>query len=163
MHISLIVALAADNVIGNDGAMPWNLPEDLQHFKRVTMGKPIVMGRATWDSIGRPLPGRQNIVVTRQTHFTADGCDIAHSLDEAIALAGEVPEVMVIGGGQIYAQALPLATRIYLTRIDADVDGDTRFPPLDLHEWTVTSRVEYPQDTNRAYSFSIETLERNTN
>ena len=121
--ISLIVAASTNNAIGIRGDLPWRLSDDLKRFKAVTMGKPIIMGRKTWDSIGRPLPGRQNIVITRQPGFSAEGCDVVASVAEAVAIAGDVDEVMVIGGSQIYELALPSADRIYLTRVHARARG----------------------------------------
>ena len=119
--ISLIVAVSTNKVIGAQGDLPWRLSDDLKRFKAVTMGKPIVMGRKTWDAIGRPLPGRQNIVITRKPGYTAAGCIVVTSLEDAIATAGDAEEIMVIGGSQIYQLALPLATRLYLTRVHARV------------------------------------------
>ncbi len=125
--ISIIVAASANNVIGVKGDLPWRLSDDLKRFKAITMGKPIVMGRKTWDSIGRPLPGRQNIVITRQTGFVAEGCDVVTSADEAIAATAGADEVMVIGGSQVYSLFLPNAERLYLTRVHAEVAGDAFF------------------------------------
>lgn len=153
--ISLIVAVARNGIIGRDGRMPWHNPSELAYFKSVTMGKPVVMGRKTFQSIGRPLPGRRNIVVTRDTAFHPAGVEIASSLTAALALAstptaGAAPpaappdEIMIIGGAQIYAEALPLADRIYLTRIDADPVGDTSFPALDPTRWREVSRRDLP-------------------
>ena len=140
--LSLIVAASLDGVIGRDGGMPWHLPEDLKHFRRTTTGHTIIMGRKTWDSIGRPLPRRRNVVVTRQQGLKIPGCDVVHSLEEAIAVArsADDPEPMVIGGATLYEAALPLATRVYLTRVLQHVDGDTWFPELDPTEWEETSR-----------------------
>ena len=130
-ELALIAAVARDRVIGLNNTLPWHLPEDLQHFKRTTLGAPIVMGRKTWDSIGRPLPGRHNIVVTRQANWQAAGASRADSVAAALALAGEVPRVFVIGGAELYAQALPLADALYLTEIDAAFAGDAYFPAFD--------------------------------
>lgn len=160
MKISLIVAASTNNVIGVDGELPWRLPEDLRHFKAVTMGKPIIMGRETWDSIGRPLPGRSNIVLTRQAGFEADGCVVVGSIEEAIEAAGDAEEIMVIGGGEIYRQFLPLAARIYLTRVQVETEGDTLFPELDMDDWEVVSVQEYPPAEDREFGFDIETLDR---
>ena len=137
--ISIIVASSANNVIGAQGDLPWRLSDDLKRFKAVTMGKPIVMGRKTWESIGRALPGRQNIVITRRHDFAADGCDVVHSLDEAMSVAGDVGEIMVIGGSQVYEIFLPAAQRLYLTRVHADVEGDTFFPAVNEDEWQLKS------------------------
>lgn len=131
MHISLVVAMAADRVIGKDNAMPWHLPSELKYFKDITMGKPMVMGRRTYESIGRPLPGRHNIVLTRQNVELPPEVSVVRSIEEALQTAGNVDEVMVIGGGEIYRQFLPLATRLYITQIDLHVEGDTRFPEYE--------------------------------
>ena len=124
------------------------------------MGKPMIMGRATWDSIGRALPGRQSIVLTRQAEFTAGGCDIAATVEDALQLAAGADEVMVIGGGQIYRQFLPQSDRIYLTRVNATIEGDTFFPELDDRLWTVLGREDYPVSGEREHAFEILTLER---
>ena len=158
--ISIIVAASTNDAIGVQGDLPWRLPDDLKRFKAVTMGKPIVMGRKTWDSIGRPLPGRQNIVITRQPGFLAEGCDVVASVEEAIAVAGDVDEVMVIGGSEIYALALPLAERLYLTRVHADVDGDAFFPQVDETQWRLVSDEPHAADERHEYSFSFCVLER---
>lgn len=157
--ISLIVAHARNRVIGHGGGMPWHLPADLAHFKAVTMGKPIVMGRRTYESIGKPLPGRRNIVLTSDHAFLADGILAAHSLDEALALAGETDEVMVIGGGHLYREALPYARRVYLTEIDAAVAGDTFFPDLE-GDWREVAREDRAADELNPYPLSFVTLER---
>lgn len=132
----LVCAMAQNRVIGRNNAIPWDLPEDRKHFVEVTRGHAIIMGRATWDSLGRPLPRRRNIVVTRQRELAIEGVEVANSLGEALALARQTdPEPRVIGGGQLYAQALPLATRIYLTVLDDTVEGDSHFPELDEQQW----------------------------
>ena len=144
MQVSLIVAYAANRVIGRDGRLPWHLPADLAHFKRTTMGRPIVMGRRTWDSIGRPLPGRRNIVVSRDLAWRAPGAEAAGSLDDAIARCDDQPEVFVIGGAQVYALALPRADRIVATEIDRAYDGDAWFPALDAEAWRAVAREAHP-------------------
>ncbi|MGL5007513.1 MAG: type 3 dihydrofolate reductase [Plesiomonas sp.] len=156
MKISLIAAMAANRVIGLDNQMPWHLPADLAWFKANTLKKPIIMGRKTYESIGRPLPGRQNIVLSRQMG-NDDRVLWACSLPEALTLAGEVPEVMIIGGGHVYHEALPLASHLYLTLIDAKIDGDTRFPQWDTAEWhEVFSEVHTADAANpHAYRFTI--------
>lgn len=159
-RVTLVVAATDHGVIGKDGGMPWHLPADLAHFKRVTLGHPIVMGRRTYASIGRALPGRLNVVVTRDRSFTAPGVTVAHSLDEALAACGDAPEVMVIGGGELYREALPRATRIHLTRIHAAIDGDTHFPALAPAVWHEVARDEHPADERNAYPMSFRTLER---
>jgi dihydrofolate reductase len=150
-EIVLVVAVADNGVIGRDGAMPWHLPADLRHFKRLTTGKPVIMGRKTFESIGKPLPGRHNIVLTRDAAWRADGVTVVPNLAEAIAAAGLDPRaradaIMVIGGAQVYAQALPIATRIELTRIHLAPDGDTRFPDLDPAIWHEEARAEHPAE-----------------
>ena len=148
--VSIIVAAAENGVIGRDNDMPWRLSTDLKRFKALTLGKPVIMGRRTWESIGRPLPGRPNIVVTRDANFQADGAHIVGSLEEGIAfglrLAEElgVGEVCIIGGGKIYAQALPLAGRVHLTRVLAEIDGDTHFPEIRPAAWRLVSSEDVP-------------------
>jgi len=158
--ISIIVAASTNNVIGVRGELPWRLSDDLKHFKSVTMDKPIVMGRKTWESIGRALPGRQNIVVTRQTEYEADGCDVVASIEDAISVAGNVDEIMVIGGSQIYDLALPVAQRLYLTRVHADVDGDAHFPPVDESAWRLVSEESHRADDRNEFDFSFRVYER---
>jgi dihydrofolate reductase len=160
MTISIIVAASENNVIGAAGDLPWRLSDDLKRFKAITMGKPIVMGRKTWDSIGRPLPGRQNIIITRQTGFTADGCDIVTSKDEAIAVTVNAAEVMVIGGSQVYDLFLPDAKRLYLTRVHAEVEGDAFFPEINGSEWRLVNDEPHPADDRNAFAFSFRTYER---
>jgi dihydrofolate reductase len=146
--ITIIAAMARNHAIGLDGQMPWHLPGELRHFKETTMGKPIVMGRKTWQSIGRPLPGRQNIIVTRSATFQAPGCDVAGSLDRALELA-EGAEVMIIGGGQLYQQALAFADRMILTVVDCEPEADTWFPEWVKKEWRQTGlRRETADDRN---------------
>ena len=159
-RINLIYARAANGVIGKDGAMPWHLPEDLAHFKQLTQGCPVLMGRKTWDSLPpkfRPLPGRTNIVITRQADWQAEGAQRAGSLEEALQLAGSAPEVWVIGGAQIYAQAEPLASRIEVTEIARDFDGDAHAPPLGSG-WREADRHAHVAASGLPYSFV--TLER---
>lgn len=139
-RIALIVARARNGVIGRDGRLPWRIAGELAHFKRTTIGHPILMGRKTWESIGRPLPGRRNIVVTRNAGYVAQGAEVATSLAQALALCAEADQVFVIGGAELYAQALPLAARAIVTEIDADFDGDTRFPALDPAQWQEVAR-----------------------
>lgn len=157
---SLVVAMARNRVIGRDNQLPWRLPADLAYFKQVTMGHPIIMGRRTWESIGRPLPGRQNIVVTRQRDYQAAGCTVVGSLDQAWAAAGDAGEVCVIGGTSIFAEALPSADRIHLTEVDAEVPGDTYFPPFDRSEWVEREVSRQPVDARHEYAFRIVVLER---
>ena len=142
-RVTLIAALGRNGVIGADGTMPWHLPEDLRHFKATTMGHPLVMGRRTFDSIGRPLPGRRTIVITRNPQWHHAGVESAHSFAEALALAGPSDEVFVAGGGEIYAQALPYAHRLVLTEVDAEPEGDTHFPDWDRADWSESARESH--------------------
>jgi len=158
--ISLIVAVSANGVIGRGGELPWHLSDDLKRFKQLTLGKPIVMGRKTFESIGRALPGRQNIVLTKQSEFVADGCDVVPTVDAAIAMAGDADEVIVIGGGEIYELFLPLAERIYMTRVHVDIDGDARFPQLDASQWQEISHSDHSAGESNDYAFTISVLER---
>jgi dihydrofolate reductase len=136
--ISIIVAASTNNVIGARGKLPWRLSDDLKRFKQLTMGKPIVMGRLTWESIGRPLPGRQNIVLTRQADFAAEGCDVVASPADVLAAATDAEELMIIGGSQVYELFLPQASRLYVTRVRAEIDGDAFFPEIDESVWRRT-------------------------
>ena len=160
MRISLIVAASANGIIGARGELPWRLPDDLRRFKRITTGKPIVMGRLTWDSIGRPLPGRQNIVVSRNPELVAPGCDIAASPDEAIDLAGDAAEIMIIGGGHMYRDFLARASRIYLTEVAVTIEGDASFPDLADGEWSETDRESHAADDHHPYAFDFIQLDR---
>ena len=155
MHINLIYARAANGVIGKDGVMPWHLPEDLAHFKRLTQGHPVIMGRKTWDSLSprfRPLPGRTNIVITRQANWQADGALTAASLDDALKLCGDAQEAWVMGGAQIYALALALAERIEVTEIDQNFDGDAFAPTLGS-DWLETAREAHTASSGLNFSF----------
>ena len=153
--ITLIAAMDANGGIGLNGKMPWHLPGELEHFKRVTMGKPIVMGRRTWESIGRPLPGRQNIVVSRDPRFHAEGCDVCPSIEQALAAAsGE--EVMIIGGGEIYRQALPLARRMLLTLVDCASPADTWFPEWDAGNWTLVRQRDVAADERNPLAYRVQ-------
>lgn len=149
--ITLVAAMGKNRVIGIDGQMPWHLPADLKHFKQVTMGKPVIMGRRTFESIGRPLPGRTNIVLTRGDMPLPNGVVRADSLDAALAEAGHAPEVMIIGGAQIYAEALPQATAMELTFVDAAPEGDTYFPEWEQSEWDVTATSVHPADDRNSH------------
>lgn len=154
-RLALIVAMSRNRVIGRDNDLPWHLPEDLRHFRQLTMGKPLVMGRRTWQSIGRPLPGRPSLVVSREPTFAAEGADVFTSLDAALERAGVlaaragVDEVMVIGGAQIYAEALPRVARLYVTEVHAEVPGDTWFPAFEGPAWQETMREEHPPAEGR--------------
>lgn len=158
-RISCVVATARNRVIGRAGTIPWRLPEDLKHFKRVTLGHPVIMGRKTFESIlsalGKPLTGRENIVVTRAADYSPAGVRVAHSLEEALAAAGNAAEICVIGGAEIYALALPLAQRLYCTEIHADFEGDTFFPALETSQWTVSSREPCTSADGLRYDFVV--------
>lgn len=155
-RISLIAAVAGNGVIGTDNALPWRLPEDLKRFRSLTLGHPVIMGRKTFESIGRPLPGRRNIVVTRNTDFVAPGCETAGSLKAAIAAcSGTSDEIFVIGGAQLYAQALPQAQRLYLTEIQAEFDGDTRFPSFDPDLWRESAREHQRSESGLEFDFAV--------
>jgi dihydrofolate reductase len=157
---SLVVAMSRNRVIGRNQQLPWKLPADLAYFKRVTMGHPVVMGRRTWESIGRALPGRLNIVVTRDPAYAAPGATVVHSLDEAWRAAGDAAEVSIIGGSAIFAETLPIADRIHLTQVDADVEGDTWFPEFDRSQWVSREVERHECDERHAYPFRIVVLER---
>jgi dihydrofolate reductase len=157
--ITIIAALARNRAIGEGGRMPWHLPGELQHFKRTTMGKPIVMGRKTWEAIGRPLPGRQNIVLTRTAGYRAEGASCVSSLAAALELA-EGDEVMIIGGGELYRLALPMAERMVLTLVDCAPEADTWFPQWDESEWRVVSVEHSPADPGNPLAYEIRELRR---
>lgn len=157
---SLVVAVARNGVIGRDNQLPWRLPADLAYFKRVTMGHPVIMGRRTWESIGRPLPGRHNIVVTHRPDYQAEGATVVHSLEEAWKAAGKAQEACIIGGSSIFEETLPVADRIHLTEVDAEVAGDTYFPPFDRREWIEREVARHPADERNQYPFRILVLER---
>jgi len=160
MDIVLVAAMTRNRVIGRDGGMPWHLPADLAHFKRVTLKHPVVMGRKTFESIGFALPKRRNIVVTRSPDAVFKGAETAASLDEALTMLEGTGTVMVIGGGQLYREALPLATRMELTLIDAEVEGDTTFPEWPADEWREVSRVHRPADEKNVQGLDFVSLER---
>jgi len=161
--IILIVAAATNGTIGSDGELPWHLPDDLRNFKRLTTGKPIVMGRKTHESIGRPLPDRRNVVITRDPDYKAAGCDVVVSPEAAMALLNDAEEVMIIGGGQIYAAFLPLANRIHFTRVHAELEGDVTFPELDENKWALQSSVAHDADVTHRYAFDVLCFERRSN
>ena len=158
--ISIIVAVAKNGVIGDKNSLLWHLREDMIHFRTTTSGHPVVMGRKTYDSIGRPLPKRTNVVITRDTNLTIEGCTVVHSLEEAVAMFDKSEEVFIIGGAQIYAQALAIADRIYLTVIDKEYEGDTSFPEIDYSAWKDISREEYPRGEEFEHPFAFITLEK---
>ena len=159
-RIAIIVARATNGVIGRNNTLPWHLPEDLAHFKRTTMGKPILMGRKTFESIGRPLPGRRNIVITRDRGWQHTGCEAAASLDDALARCEDDAEVFVVGGAQLYAQALPRADRLVVTEIHADVEGDVHFPAIDPAHWRETMRESHHQATESGFRYDFVEYER---
>ena len=159
--ISLIAAMAEDRVIGKDNDMPWHLPADLQHFKRVTLGKPVIMGRKTFESIGRPLPGRKNIVITRSQNWTSNGVEVVNSPDNALKLVKDAEEVMIIGGGNIYRQFLSLADTLYLTFIDLKVEGDTQFPDWkQFGSWAEIERQDFAADEKNPHPYQFVTLKK---
>ncbi len=161
--ISFVFAMDRHHLIGAGNGLPWRLPDDMKHFRQVTMGKPVLMGRITYESIParfRPLSGRTNIILTHQIGYEAPGCLVVHSLDAALAAAAGQPELMVIGGAQIYEQLLPRAERLYLTLIDADFDGDVFFPVLDMSQWREVSRQEHGRDEKQPIPFAFLLLER---
>ncbi len=168
MKISLIVAMSQNRVIGRQNQMPWHLPDELKYFKRVTMGKPVLMGRNTFESIGKPLPGRPNIVITRNPDYEADGISVVTSVEDALDLAESLTEhdanmeAMVIGGAQIFAATLPLADRLYLTEVHAVIDGDVFFPEFQRERWRIVARDEHAADEKNPYAYSVLVLERRT-
>ncbi len=158
--ISLIAAMAHHRVIGRENQMPWHLPADLAHFKAITLGKPIIMGRKTWDSLGRPLPGRENIVVSQQMDLHLEGAVVFHSLAKALAFVEDQPEIMVIGGASIYQQALPLADKMYLTQIELEVVGDAYFPEWIEAAWQVINAKRFSKDDKNPYDYQFIELLR---
>ena len=160
VKISLIAAVAENGVIGKDNWMPWHIKSEFQYFKNTTMGRPIVMGRKSFEALGKPLPGRQNIVVTRSRHFAAAGAEVAHSLDEALARVRLPAPAFCIGGAELYREALPRADALYVTEIARDVPGDTFFPPFDRREWREAAREKHPPDGPDALPFDFVTYVR---
>lgn len=160
--ISFVVAMDRNRLIGRDNGLPWHLPADLKHFKAVTMGKPVVMGRKTFESIGRPLPGRRNIVISRNPAYAAQGCEVFTGLDDALAALAGVEEIAIIGGMGIFTLALPLADKMYLTVIDEAFEGDAWFPPYNENDWRCTaSETHRHEDDTRSFTYRFLTLERN--
>ena len=158
--ISIIVAMAENRVIGVNNTLPWRLPADLRHFRHVTTGHHVIMGRRNYESIGRPLPDRTNIVITRNPAYQAPGCRVKHSLADALRDIQDDPEVFIIGGAEIYRQAIGGADRIYLTLVHADISGDTFFPEFDVREWRETSRARHEADEKNPYAYSFVTYDR---
>jgi dihydrofolate reductase len=166
MRVCLIWAMTKNRVIGRNNQLPWHLPDEMRHFMRTTLGKPVIMGRKQFQSMGKPLPNRANVVLSRNPDFAPDGVAVVSTLDDALAYAEAVnrdptnDEIMVIGGAEIYAQALPRADRLYCTVIDAELDGDTFFPEFDLSRWHEVRRTDHPADARHAYGYSVQVLER---
>lgn len=162
MLISLVVAAATNNAIGKNGKMPWHLPNDLKHFKNTTWGMPIIMGRKTFDSLGKALPGRKNIVITRQQGWQADGAVVVKNIEDALFVANETDakEAMVIGGGEIYKLVFEKASRIYLTRVEAEPEADTFFPDIEPGKWHLMSQKNYEADEKNAFNYSFQVWER---
>jgi len=159
-RLSLIVAMSLNRVIGREGDLPWRLSADLKQFRKLTTGHAILMGRKTYDSIGRPLPQRRSIVITRNEQYRPAGVETAGSLEEAIQLVGNDDEVFIIGGGAVYEQALPLADRLYVTLVEAEVEGDTFFPPTDHAQWRIVSDEAHPADDKNDWSYRFQIYER---
>ncbi len=161
IKVAVIVATAVDGVIGSNNQLPWHLPQDLKYFKSITLGKPVIMGRKTYESIGRPLPGRANLVISRNTGWQAEGVEVFANLAEAIVAAKQLAaaanqrEIMIIGGAEIYRTALPLADRVYLTEIDLQIVGDAWFPPLPSSEWELAGCIEGAADASLAHRFKV--------
>ncbi len=159
-HISLIVARSQNGVIGKDGKLPWHFPEELKFFKQITIGKPIIMGRHTWESIGRPLPGRRNVVVTRQPDYKADKAEVVHSLEDAVKLFTPNDNVFIIGGANLYRQALPIVDTAWITEILQDFEGDTTFDSLDLHDWKRVWVEEHPAGESGPWAYRFQRFDR---
>ena len=157
--MEIVVAMTSNHVIGQNGDMPWHLPADLVHFKELTSGHAIIMGRRTWESIGKPLPNRLNIVVTRQEDYVAEDVTVVHSLEDGIVAAG-TQRIFLVGGGEMYKEALPIASKMHITRIDGLIDGDTKFPEIDESIWQCKSRVNRSADEKNPYDLVFETWER---
>jgi dihydrofolate reductase len=161
--LSMIVAMANNNIIGRNNDMPWHLPADLAYFKKITLGKPIIMGRKTFESIGRPLPGRRNIVISRDDHYQAAGIDVVNSVEQALALVDGSDEIMVIGGGAIYSHCLAKAERLYVTHIEANIEGDTQFPDFYDGTWLKVNSERRLSDEKNIYSLDFCVYQRNVN
>ena len=159
-QLHLIVAHARNGVIGKDNKLPWYLPEDLKNFKRTTIGKPVIMGRKTWESLGRPLPGRRNVVITRQKDYTAEGATVVASLDEALEAVSDAPVAFIMGGAQVYKEALPQVEVAHITYLNADFEGDAYFEPLNPNEWTLTEEESFPATDAHPFSYSFRIYSR---
>lgn len=168
MKLSLIVAMAENRVIGRDNKLPWYLPQDLKYFKAVTMGKPIIMGRKTYESIGKPLPGRPNIVVSRNPDWQADGVTVKHELEQALSYGESLLEInggdelMLIGGAQLYEAALPMAQRLYLTQVHAEVEGDAYFPEFEQSQWREVGREDFQAEGPNPYDYSFIVMDKHS-
>jgi len=160
MSVSIIVALSENHVIGSGNQLPWKLSGDLKRVKALTMGHHLIMGRKTYESIGRPLPGRTNVIITRNNAYAPEGCVVVNSLSEALFVAKDDPEVFVFGGGEIFREALPLVSKIYLTHVHCTIDGDTHFPELNLSEWIELDHREFKADEKNQFDYSFITLQR---
>jgi dihydrofolate reductase len=160
MRIALIVAMAENRVIGRNNQLPWRIPADLRHFKALTLGKPVIMGRKTYESIGRPLPGRDNIVISADSGYQAEGCQVVHSVEQALEAAGSCEEAMIIGGANLYRQTLENADRLYLTLVKAEPEGDTWFPEIELQQWREIERQAHTADESNEYDYDFVVLER---
>lgn len=163
LSISIIVATARNGIIGRDGSLPWHLPDDLKRFKEITTGHTVVVGRKTFEAIGRPLPDREVVVLTRNRGFDAEDIQVIHSFEKAIALADEREELFVAGGAEVYAHTLPLADRLYQTQVHADVEGDVSFPEISSSEWRLSSEELHDSDENHEFAFSFRSFERRKN
>jgi dihydrofolate reductase len=159
-RVSIIVAMARNHTIGINNTLPWRIPEDLKHFKALTMGHCMIMGRKTFDSIGKPLPGRTSVVVTRNRELQIEGCTMAHSLEEAIAACASEDEIFVVGGAELYAQALPLAGTLYVTEVQQNVAGDAHFPQFERAQWQEISREKHTQESPQALEYHFVTYKR---
>lgn len=163
MTISFVVAASTNNAIGKNNQLMWNLPNDMKFFKNVTWAMPVLMGRKTFESLGKPLQGRLNIVITRQTGWQPDGTVVVHSLQDAIKAAktADYREAFIIGGGEIFKESMPVADKIYLTRVDAELEGDAFFPVIDSTKWQLSSEQSFPADAKHAYAYHFQLWERN--
>ena len=160
MRIALIVAMAENRVIGCNNQLPWRIPADLRHFRALTMGKPIIMGRKTYESIGRPLPGRDNIVISGDRLYQAEGCRVVYSIDQALDASGDCEEAMIVGGANLYRQTLEIADRLYLTLVKAEPEGDTWFPQIESQQWREIERETHKADESNEYDYDFVVLDR---
>jgi len=160
MRIAIIVAMAGNRVIGRNNRLPWRIPADLRHFRALTMGKPIIMGRKTYESIGRPLPGRDNIVITTDRLYQAEGCQVVYSIDQALQAAGRCEEALIIGGANLYRQTLEYADRLYLTLVKAEPQGDAWFPEVEPQQWREIERETHKADESNEYDYDFVVLDR---